>query len=684
MYFETQYLSFKKVNKPVKTLKVKKLTLVFILFSLFLNYSFAQTDTIVIEKSKDKVVIGGQAYYVHIVKKGETLFSLSNVYEVTQKDIAKENPEIFLGLQIGQALKIPIINSKADDNKLSEKDFIYHRVKKDQTVYSLSRKYNVTQEDIFASNPGSRYGINLDQILKIPKSKDAAESIKFPLNAMVTDTIKVIDQFFYHTVQKQETIYSLTRFYEITEDILLKHNPEVSEGLKTGQVLRIPKIQDIESSVVLMQDDEKLMDTIISSNRTLVAYSDSVQYSDCKVLSRKQNEPYEVSLLLPFYLEENAEDFYIDSSEVDDFGRKIYEKVFYDPFYVYPKSINFIEFYEGFILAIDSLKQRGLSINLHVYDTRSDTSRIKEILDFPEFSNTDLIIGPIFNPEIKLVSEYSRKNQIKMISPLSDNLKFVDENPYLFQVYPSYNAQIDEFSKFISGFGDKNIIMVHNGDSLGYNNIQMVKNKIFNHLSMDTLINNIQFKEVVYLDSINVLEHALNKEIENIFVIPSNEEAFVTNVITQLNTLKTFGNNVRVIGLSRWQRFSNIDPEYYFNLELCIASPFFIDYYKKDVKDFILKYRNTFSTEPNQMAIHAYDVGMYFLTAMMKYGTGFEKCIYNHDVDLLQADYRFVKWYEYSGFENVNVDIIKYYSGYNIFRINDFKESSQTFSQKYK
>ena len=159
----------------------------------------------------------------------------------------------------------------------------------------------------------------------------------------------------------------------------------------------------------------------------------------------------------------------------------------------------------------------------------------------------------------------------------SDNLKLVNENPYLFQVNPSYNSQIDEFAEFVSEFSDKNIILVHNGDSLAYSNIQMVKEKIFSNLSDDTLVNNIQFKEVVFVDSIFVLEHALSKELENVFIIPSNEEAFVTNVLTKLNTLKTFGNKVSVIGLSRWQRFKNIDPEYYFNLELCIASPFFID-----------------------------------------------------------------------------------------------------------
>ncbi|MCK7496006.1 MAG: LysM peptidoglycan-binding domain-containing protein [Comamonadaceae bacterium] len=86
---------------------MKNILLIIVLSFFSGNILFAQSDTLKIEKSTDKVMIGGQVYYVHIVKAGETLYSLSNAYGVSQKEIAKENPEIFLGLIVGQALKIP-------------------------------------------------------------------------------------------------------------------------------------------------------------------------------------------------------------------------------------------------------------------------------------------------------------------------------------------------------------------------------------------------------------------------------------------------------------------------------------------------------------------------------------------------------------------------------------------------
>ena len=80
-------------------------------------------------------------------------------------------------------------------------------------------------------------------------------------------------------------------------------------------------------------------------------------------------------------------------------------------------------------------------------------------------------------------------------------------------------------------------MLVHTGDSLYYNDIQSFKNKVFSYISKDTSIADIRFKEVAFKDSIYYLEQAIKRKEQNIVIVPSRDEAFVTDVVTNLNTL---------------------------------------------------------------------------------------------------------------------------------------------------
>ena len=70
-------------------------------------------EQVPVTRSNNKVVIEGNVYYVHVVKPGQTLYSISKAYNVTEKEITIENPGITSNLSIGQVLKIPANPSAA-------------------------------------------------------------------------------------------------------------------------------------------------------------------------------------------------------------------------------------------------------------------------------------------------------------------------------------------------------------------------------------------------------------------------------------------------------------------------------------------------------------------------------------------------------------------------------------------
>lgn len=137
------------------------------LLTLLSVSTFLFSQEVQVKISKDKVRVDGKTYYVHIVQTGETLYSISKAYGVNQSDIAISNPDIYAGLKVGQALKIPVSIKETQ----SDEDYIYHIVKRKETLFGISRMYNVSMEDIIRLNPEVKEGLKLSQTLRIPKNQ---------------------------------------------------------------------------------------------------------------------------------------------------------------------------------------------------------------------------------------------------------------------------------------------------------------------------------------------------------------------------------------------------------------------------------------------------------------------------------------------------------------------------------
>ncbi len=195
----------------------------------------AQFQPAPVVRSQEKTIVNGRLYYIHTVQKGQTLYSISKAYNVTQEDIKTANPQVdVVNLVEGLAIRIPAVSGSNQAAVYPEhkEDFYEHKVKHGQTVYSLSKKYRVDQELIYQYNPWAREGIRPDQTIWIPRKKEMQ---------VVTIPEKSDDLYFYYTAKEKDTLYSISRLYGVSVAEIVEMNPELRNGLKPGQVLKIPK-----------------------------------------------------------------------------------------------------------------------------------------------------------------------------------------------------------------------------------------------------------------------------------------------------------------------------------------------------------------------------------------------------------------------------------------------------------
>ena len=269
----------------------------FWLFSFILVFSvlqvFAQDEGVVVERSRNKVSINGQIYYVHVVKAGQTIYSISKAYNISQKDLTLENPEVTSGLKEGQILKIPEQPAIIEKSQIIKSDdYIYHIVEPGQTLYFISRKYNVPVPELIKVNPELEISsLQVDQVIKIPKKPAQSET-----EPEISDTISYID----HEVIKGETLYSLSQKYDVSVYEIQEANEDMGKhGLKAGNIIRIPvKPQIVTHQIPPMKDTLKLdtalnvvMNEPVGKNRC-----DSVQFDF-------QTKVFNIGLLMPLMLD---------------------------------------------------------------------------------------------------------------------------------------------------------------------------------------------------------------------------------------------------------------------------------------------------------------------------------------------------------------------------------------------
>jgi len=614
-------------------MKQVKFILISLLFFLLSNSLQAQENV----RSQTIKWENGKKYYIHTVIKGQGLFAIRKIYGVQEKDILENNPNVFDGLKVGQQLKIPFIKPLQSNSK-----YKIHVLEKGQTIYSISKTYKVSVDEIFALNPELRNGYKIDQKIKIPIKKAPVE--KEEKSAENKSKNKI------YKVKKKDTLYGLSKKFNLSTAQILNANPQIrTEGLKKGQKIIIPKEEKVIEEALYMPvdtfkySDSSLLDLNGVCDTTLVLY---------------RTKPINVTLLLPF------------SINIDAFIEEKDNKKSNIPHF---KKKPFFEFYQGFLLAIKDLKVRGYKINLQVFDTKNSQETIRQILKKPQFNKTELIIGPIYKSNFHLVQKYADSAHIPIINPIVKTNQFSDKSAYAIDIFPSNSLMLKQAVKLIPLIDSSDFYIIHSGfvqDKIKANQFRKNLKQYLRATGKDT---NIIFKELILTENkIKGLAGKLNKNKKNFIIISSDNQPFVSNVVTNLNFLVE-DYDITLLGLPEWKKFKNIDLRYFHRLNLLQISNEYINYNKETVQEFVKEYRTYYSQEPNRYAFIAYDISQFFIPYFYKQQSF--SCLNQFKNHSLMLDFSFLK--NKKGMMNDCIDILRYKKDFSIERIYTIKKQIQ-------
>jgi LysM repeat protein len=620
---------------------------------------------VIVERSKDKAIISGVAYFIHQVKKGETTYSISKAYGIKVEDLDRENPPAVYGIKEGQTLRIPVklvgeplpavaepVIRIHDDAK-----FIYHALNPGETVYSLSKSFGVSEEEIIQSNPG----IDINKL-------SIGTEIAVPKREFMTTRQNFNNQdnkYIYHKVLMGETLSTIAKQYGLTVRQLRKENRDLRFP-QVGDFVRIPgaKIVEIQVPEQVKTDTVPLVEEVVPIKVRRSGYS-SV---------KDLRGSFDVAVLLPFYLAENANRTEIDSSKFVK-GKRVYKMNQVADDWIYPGSIDFLEMYQGILLASDSLRSLGLNVNLHTYDIKNDTVEITRLISTGKLAGMDLIIGPVYSRILNIVSGYARQLGIPVVSPvpLLNNSALV-KNPTLFMSSASLEIAQEALAKKIAEYYDHNIVFIH-ADTLGIDeDVKKFKTMIFKELNYKIPYEDIKFKEFIFYsrsmfnnDSINRLGHALSEQSNNVIIIASEDAPVISEVMDNVNGLsRRF--NIKLFGYPVIRELKNLDQKELFDMDILVYSPYWIDYSKKNVRQFNSNFRQRFNTQPleKSYAWQGYDIAFYFLSGLAIHGKDFIEHPEIHFPDLLESDYDFKRNAEGDGFENHKLFMVRYTKNYEV------------------
>lgn len=572
------------------------------------------------------VYIDGVKYTVYTVVKGDTLYSLSKRYNITIEELTAANPAMADGLKAGCNIKIPhkVEPKSKKSPKKSKRLFRSYKVAKGDTMYSIARLFEISVTTLIEDNAnidpaqikvGDIIYVRRDQIGTVTEqqNREHLDNQQKAMNSVASD------QYSYHVVHQGETAESIAQRFDTKVKTLLELNGfDSRDSIREGLIIKVPKPKSgtalPQQPAQGQQPQEQTTPAVTEPKAEVV--------EDVRFRALYPDTRAEVALMLPLGTRERA-------------------------------NQNYVDFYQGFLLAADSLRLEGYESHIHLYNTAHDIAKVDQIIASEQLKSANLIIGPVYEDTLIPVARYAQKHSIPVVSPLANLTQSSYSN--VFQMSPRAESK---FAKVANLFDGSHRIVVITSQTIDKDFDAEIKqllgereytthHYVYEHPSVIEKRQKALAEGQEAEPSPSDLSPLLDSTEKTLFIILAGTEVETDRILAALASanISLASRSIkaapyRVFGNNKWNRYKNIDRSLFFSNNVVMLSTYLNDRNNEKIRKFSADYVSAFGVMPSLYSFRGYDAAMIFIRSLYdRIGSGLADVIYSP----LQTPYKFVQ-----------------------------------------
>ena len=620
-----------------------------------------------------KVEILGKEYYYYEVKKGESIYGIAKKLGWNIDELVKLNPNTISHLGKGSILYYPVATedegkevTETSPSDIGEMPYapVTHVVKKGETVFSISRQYNIPLETIYANHPSAKYGIKVGEVIELKQAPQTAVSG---------------NGYIYYNVKSGDTLFSLAQQYNTSVEDILRCNPGVTEdNFKAGSTVRIsadPARRATRTEVVEEQKVAAVDNYKVKKNDTWDAISKQTGVDKTTLKEANENiaKPRKDDVIVVPKVETvkvEREVVAQDPREATPEGREeLYDSIHnvVDAAYLPqvnvallmddPSSKRDLEFSRGILLAIDELKKAPYKINFKIIDGRVSTTAV---LDQLEDFEPNLLLTTADKNFPAFLADYGNENHVEIVNVFDVKNDLFEDNPSVIQLLPPSSLFNDEVGEYVGkAYGGSTILWIGDRDEN-----DAIAESIASALdgSITISLSPSELSEFDFSDGGRYLVYGFAQKRDDVLPIAK----AVANA--KDNNPQT---SISLMGRPSWITMAENYGSEFADADVFIPSRFYYDTQTSGARRFTSEFSSMYGYPPVKsfpmFAVTGYDVARYFIPSTAT--TAGDPNRKQPSKDALQTDFDLRRVSNWGGFVNPTCYILRFVPGVGIEKV---------------